>query len=324
MNIDIITKSELSKVMLDWANKEGWHYSSQDVESYFNMKGKVIYALKEKTDNTEHLIGCVCVTKYQNVKNEILASIGLLIINKDYRGQRKYGPFLLQKILENLRENKITAILLNSVSRTSFFYECNGFIKSKISNNHYSVNLDSISDLITTFDTSDINSVKQINYTEKKDEIMYYDRKLFGTIISGREEFMNTWFSRPDTIIHAYYNNEMLEGYAVLTTNQTNEQQGNNYRLAPMYSSSIDITRDILRSILIFAAKQKIDSIELNCHTLNNAENIQLLQEHGFTKDPSGVTYMMATMELMWNPQKNKIVALSPLEFPHEVILCDK
>lgn len=323
MNIDIITESELSKIMLDWANEEGWHYSSQDVESYFNMRGKTIYALKDTIDNTVHLIGCVCITEYQKVKNESIASIGLLIINKEYRGQQKYGPFLLQKALENLRATKIMVVLLNSVSRTANFYKSNGFIRSDISNNHYSVNIDSVSDLLNTFDMSNIASVRQINYIEKKEDIMNYERKLLGAIVSGREEFIDSWFSRPDAIIHAYYNNETLEGYAVLTTNQTNKQQRKSYRLAPMYSNSIDVTRALLRSILIFAVRQKIECIELNCHALDNVDNTQLLQEHGFVKDPAGVTHMMATAALARNSQKNKIVALSPLEFPHEIILCD-
>ncbi len=326
--ISPITKAELQTAMLEWAKSEGWHYSQFDVESYFTLPSSKILSLKLEKE----FIGCVILTKYnlRNNKNDTLGSVGLYLVKKEFRGKligsanETPGLVLWKQLATELQACK--AMCLNSIAypKLQAYYGRKGYVNTGKINLH----LRSIFKQISSKPEDKTGSSDYlITAAIELNKIINYENKLFIDNSTERNVFIENWLSRPDAIYVAYHNNQIIEGYGVLTTCHQNQTQ-TILRLSPAYADSIDVAAKILSYLFNKASLNIGVEIELNIPAMNLPILNVLQQEYGFISDKEEETTLMATAQNLGakNEILLKTIALSPLEFPHEFMLnspCD-
>lgn len=325
-----ITKSDLEKVMLEWAVKESWDYSQEDVDAYFAINASHIYALKHEDDveNRDNLIGCVSLTQYKQDNLVSIASIGLFIVTKNYRGQKKYGPFLWQNVINSLSDimTENSVICLNSVSKVQSFYEQKGFFTSGIKNSSYKLDLQNFDHEYHRLKNLEINSsaknVIRLEWNDiNRNKIIDYEKKMFKKNFTDRQKFIEIWCARSDAIIIGYVEDAVLRGYSVLTICKKHKSQVM-YRISPMYSDSSVITEYLLYSMIQVAIENDAKYIALNICESITPENLLVFENYGFKKINGGETSLMITKnKKLLHSSASELVALAPLEFPHESIL---
>lgn len=289
-------KSELEYIMLCLAKEEKWHYSKEDVEAYYAFNSNGIYILKEKNvhefeKKEQKPIGCIILTSYlQRNSEEIIASIGLFIVDKNYRQQGKYGPMLWQeltKIAENMK------LSLNSVSVPGIknFYGRHGFFPAKNSDNNEIINKRYQLLINNSKHENHVNNNLPIFIAQLKANdvgmkaLTMYDEELFGRLFPERANFLSIWAARPDAIVLAYFTNNAegnkVEGYGILTECGT-ENDTRYMNLSPFYANQIDVAHQLLKLFLLYALSTKATVIQLNT-VAGNTSAESLLTGNGFS-----------------------------------------
>lgn len=316
--IKAITKPELTEIMLEWAKKLGWKYSQEDVDAYFTINGTNIYSLKffNSVNNEYELIGCVSISKYhENLTlsgNGFVSSIGLFVMKEEYRG-KNHGQQLLDYALNQLTGSKV--ISLNSVPKVSSYYARNGFFRSGTVNNHFSLTLKSIKGE----PSKKINNNLMVADPGSMDKIFEYEQEVFNEI-PERKSFLNVWLTRPDSVVVTYLHGHKIEGYCVLTVCD-NTKSTKSYRISPMIANTIDVAAGLFYKLFSHIENSNFDVIELNALNGVNPYLMDLLKNLGFNKLEDGDTELMVTKPNK-TPNTNsslfKVIAMNPLEFPHE------
>lgn len=337
MKFDIrkITKTELSTVMLEWAKKEGWKYSSEDVNAYFEINGNDIYALINSSGSEPELVGCISITKYHynegNVnQGKFLFSIGLFIVKEEYRGKKECGPILWKHAFQLLKQNNMAC--LNSVPRVTPFYTKNGFNETGMKNAHFELKLsdiklfDQLSKVLAARTNNDNITHLQFTADDSPSVLLAnYENALFRSAPLERNEFRNKWVRRSDAIVVAYVNNNIIEGYGVLTVCQKDGSENKSYRISPLYSDSVDVTAKLFGALLNMALQQNGKAVDLNVLVDASPMLSDILAKYCFTEVGNGGTELMTLSPKELSPQLtaslHRIIALSPLEFPHEACL---
>lgn len=324
MNLEIspIRKEELSWLMQDEANKEGWLYSEDDVNFYFNYSGNQISAIKINGE----LAGCVLLhSSLGHMQGMPIRSAGFFLVIEKFRGQKIVGPHLWQHTI-TASINKSMLVCFHSVPRAVSFYEQLGFLKTPLINIFFALDVNQINhdQLKTIIPLMQEGSLKTIKATHLKD-IETYNKKLFTeTSGAGFRDFIHHWLQRPDAIIFAYYDQGIVKGYGVLTVCKKIDQDDTItlcYRLSPLYADSVEIAGFILKALVAFALQEHAQRIELSSLAESGTEFAQLLAQIGFTV--CGKNYVVCNHSDMIDTNAsilNKVFSGLPLEYPHEVI----
>lgn len=309
--VKAITKFELAIVMLEWAKKLDWKYSKNDVDAYFAINGMNMYSLKIFNDctNEYELIGCISISSYNST-----SSIGLFVIKEEYRG-KNHGQQLLDYALKQLNSFKI--ISLNSVPKVANYYLRNGFFRTGTVNSHFSLGSKIVKE------SSDKELSDNLNFANPSsiNLIIGYEQELFNDI-TERKKFLNVWLARPDAVVVIYSCNHKIEGYGVLTI-CNNTATTKSYRISPMIADSIEVAASLFYKLFSYIKNSDFDVIELNALSSINSHLIVLLNSLGFNKIDDGDTELMITQQSNTskkniNPSLFKVIAMNPLEFPHE------
>lgn len=324
MNLEIspIRKEELSWLMQEEANKEGWLYSEDDVNFYFNYSGNQISAIKVNGE----LAGCVLLhSSLGNMQGLPIRSAGFFLVIEKFRGQKIVGPHLWQNtITASIDKNML--VCFHSVPRAIGFYEQLGFLKTPLINIFYALNVSKVNhdQLKTIIPIMQEGSLRTIEETHLSD-IETYNKKLFtDTSGAGFRDFIHHWLQRPDTITFAYYEQGIVKGYGVLTVCKKMDDTGKItlcYRLSPLYADSVEIAGYILKALVSFSLQKHAQRIELSSLADADTEFAHLLAKIGFTA--SGKNYVVCNHSDMIDKNSsilNKVFSSLPLEYPHEVI----
>lgn len=335
-NVEQASKAQLQYVMLEMAKKEGWRYSERDVEAYLKCNPNGIYTLTEEAEldssqEKKKIVGCIMLTSYTTVEpQETIASIGLFIVDEQYRGKKECGPVLWDYIARLTGKMKLS---LNSVPRVEGFYKKKGFFNpSVVSSNQYQLLIsheDAKEDNIGATVPAHLIQLKsgQGEGGHSTLKLTKYDAELFGRVLPERTNFLNVWTARPDAVVLAYLNGDQkLEGYGVLT--ECGTESGTRYmNLSPMYANQVDVANQLLKLFLLYIKRDKnaVNSTVIQLNAIGgNSYTKGVLTGNGFEKaGPDHDTSLMLNYEkgVVDLATLMKVVALSPLEYPHEYTL---
>ncbi|MFW2570884.1 GNAT family N-acetyltransferase [Legionella sp. 29fVS95] len=319
LTINPIKEDELSVLMLEEAAKEGWLYSSYDVDCYFNYPLNRIYAINVD----DELAGCVLLHEsLSRVQGRPLRSAGFFLVKEKYRGQRVVGPLLWQNAITASISREML-VCFHAVPRAVNFYERLGFLRTSLVNIFYSLQLKQINkaQLATIIPLIENGVLKRIVSFQ---EIDGYTETLFnGASGAGFFDFIHHWVSRPDAIILAYYEQGVVKGYGVLTVCKQSRKKDENslcYRVSPLYADSIEIADSLLKALIYYTWQNKVDRIELNSLASLGTAFAHKLADLGFIA--SGMNYVVANHSHLIDSKAailDKIFTSLPLEYPHEV-----
>ena len=220
--------------MQEEAKKEGWLYSEEDVNFYFNYSGNQISAIKVNGE----LAGCVLLhSSLGHMQGMPIRSAGFFLVIEKFRGQKVVGPHLWENaITANTNNNML--VCFHSVPRAVSFYEQLGFLKTPLINIFYALDVNNVNhdQLNTIIPLMQDGSLRKIGATHLSD-IELYNKKLFtDTSGAGFRDFIHHWLQRPDAIIFGYYEQGIIKGYGMLAVCQKMNDEGKItlcYRLSP-------------------------------------------------------------------------------------------
>jgi hypothetical protein len=321
LSITKIKKHELSQLMQEEATKEGWLYSQDDVDFYFENPNNQISAI---TVNNE-LAGCVILHKSpSHAQGKAIRSAGFFLVINKYRGQKIVGPHLWQNgITDGI--NKDMIVCFHSVPRAVVFYERLGFMKTHLVNLYYLLktnehNWESLSEAKSFFEKGIIKKIDKNNLNE----IDNYNKSLFfNTSGIGFCEFLHTWPRRPDAMTVAYYEKNKLTGYGIATICKklnTNGKEELCFRISPVYANTAEIANHILKAFVYLILESKGKQIELYSLASPDTAFGSTLKEIGFSA--IGKNYVVCNHPELVNPNAeilNNVFCSLPLEYPHEV-----
>ena len=305
-----IQKEELAILMQEEASLEGWLYSAEDVDFYFNYFGQDIIAIKLDRE----LAGCVILHKSQGyVGKKPICSAGFLLVKKQYRGQQVVGSYLWSNFIRNDH-----FICFHSVLRAIHLYQRLGFKKTSLVNLFYTLDVNDVQkdswQFLHEHIDAEIISISDSNITE----FMRYNQQLFAKDNGiGFCDFLNHWQQRPDAITMAYFEQGIIKGYGVLTC--CNEQTC--YRLSPLYADSPDIAISLLKALVFHAMQHGAQKILLNSLADENTLFGHCLQQMGFRL--CGKNFVVSNHAELIHPDAPilaNIFASLPLEYAHEVV----
>lgn len=321
MNLTItpIKVEELSALMLEDAVKEGWLYSTYDVDCYFNYPLNRIYAIHVD----DELAGCVLLHEsLSRVQGSPLRSAGFFLVKEKYRGQRIVGPLLWQNAITASISREML-VCFHAVPRAVNFYERLGFLRTSLVNIFYSLQLKQINkaQLAVIIPLIEKGVLKRITSFH---EIDGYTETLFnGASGAGFCDFIHHWVARADAIILAYYEQGVVKGYGVLTVCKQSDKEGETslcYRVSPLYADSIEIADSLVKALVYDAWQNKAERIELNSLASADSPFASKLADLGFIA--SGKNYVIANHNHLIDNKAailDKVFASLPLEYPHEV-----
>jgi len=208
------------KLVLAWANEEGWNPGLHDAKCFFasDPKGFFLGCLGDKP------IAAASCVRYD--QHEGFA--GLYIVKKPYRGQG-YGLMLTQFLLNRFATLNIG---LDGVLENIELYERVGF--------HYYFKNYRYAGIARPFEDSSSNdlpivSLKNIDFKA----LCQYDRQCFP---AARTEFLKCWIHQPKAITLGYLLDRKLAGYIVARPCQTG------YKIGPLFADTPDIAESLLRA----------------------------------------------------------------------------
>lgn len=319
VNLEIcpIQKEELGLLMQEEACKEGWSYSAEDVEFYFNCPQNQICVVKIN----HRLAGCVILHASSSlIRNKPLYSAGFFLVREQYRGQ-KVGSFLWQKaITEKLPEHAF--VCFHSVPRAVDYYAKQGFKQTPLTNRCLILESKKM-DQLAVGSTQPLwteGTLRILHGSAKEDINAYTNRQFVGTAGKGFREFIQQWIKRPDAIAIGYYSQDRLQGYGIATFcgYQSNQQS---YRISPLYAMDTNIAQAILKGLVSILAENGFQHIELNTLVTIETSFAKLLYEMGFRE--AGKNFVVCNYPdwvTTTIPLLNQIFCSIPLEYPHEAI----
>lgn len=321
MNFDIqpITKEELSWFMEQVAQEEGWLYSREDVKFYFNHARNQIHVLRIN----DELAGCVLVHRSPGCfHGKPILSLGFFIVSKKHRGYA--GPHLVKKALNGVDESMI--VCFHAVPTAATYYEQRlGFIKTPLTDNFYALNSHACNKS-TLKSVSPLTETGRVSILDPRQyqDIDSYNQHLFpGQNGDGIREFIGNWLQRSDIVVFAYYEQNIVKGYAIMAINKRIEKSAGEelcYRLAPLYADSAEIADAIIKRAVDYAFQTKGYRVELNTLANSDSTFAQTLKSIGF--ETPGFNYVFSNHSGLFRtdaPILKKVFTSIPLEYPHEV-----
>ena len=318
MKIEIrkITQFELSTMMLQVAAQEGWLYSEEDVEFYYNLKQNNIFVVLID----EQIAGCMLLHRAgtDSSKNN-LCSIGLFLVKPIFRNLKIAGSPLWAYAIAQLEQDY--SLSLNSVPSIIGLYEKKGFYSTEITTSHYTLTEK------TYLPSNGIYSIKEIELLTlgNIDCLVDFNSNLYQENLSLVCELLNQWNNRQDAKILVYKENQKVKGYGVLTIchRETNEGEPQlSWRISPLYAQEPLIAKKLLQAILSYVFSNRGTRVEINSTQSENSSFAQTMCHFGFKK--TGETLLMLQQKLYFSyvpkPKLAEIYATLPLEYPHEAL----
>jgi len=315
--VKLANRDSLSELMLNYALLENWHYSLEDVEAYLKLNSNGISTLYSDSK----LIGCISIyDSHNNYLGKRLSSVGLFLIIQGFRGQQKYGPALWEACVESRMNNSL--VCLNSVARTRNYYHRLGLYSTSIVNSFFRLDLSETLAGVKLH-SSNYDNIQFLN-PGNSHLISLYDKNLFNVGNKFREVFFNTWLMRSDAIIALYIKNNQIKGYGIATICFRCANAKKSYRISPFYADTPEVCEQLFRALIAEIASRDGKTIDMNCHNVLPQEKHEIIKKLGFNKILKGDSFLMvndkeveASIDLT---RLQKIIALSPLEFPHEAL----
>ncbi len=211
------------KLVITWAEAEGWNPGKFDSRSYFALDQKGHFLLQVG----QTPIGAISVVRYDNY----LSFIGLFIVRPEYRS-KGYGKLLWDHAMRQIEGIKKTG--LYAVPKEIPRYQKAGF-KDRYHNFRYhqvsSQNIENSSHL----------SVRIKSSASFFENLCDYDQLYFG---HSRKNFFESLFKMPQTWAFVSLSNKKVNGYGVIRPCKIG------YRIGPLYCDNIETAKDIFRMLL--------------------------------------------------------------------------
>lgn len=312
-----IQKSELMLLMLDEANKEGWSYSTEDVNFYFDCHMNRIYVVKVNGK----LAGCVILHASSSIiDKKPLYSAGFFLVVDKYRGQ-KIGSYLWQKAFtENLQADAM--VCFHSVPRAISYYEKMGYNQTILTNYYYKLRVNNLKNLSNeSIEKLFSSTTLRIIDSDTKSDLYKFNSNLFiGVGGLGICDFVSQWINRSDALIVGYYDQGNLQGYGVVTVCSHLSGQVS-YRISPLYALNPGVAQALTKGLVYILAKKSFAHIELNTLSSYHDSFSRFLKSLGFIE--AGKNYVVCNHPTRINHDiklLNNIFCSIPLEYPHEAI----
>lgn len=320
MYLDVlpIKKEELTILLQDEAQKEGWLFSEYDIDFCLNYPGNKLFAIKINNE----LAGCILIhTNLNKYVERSIYSAGLFIILRQYRGQRIVGSHLWHHVI-TATINEDSVICFNAVAGAVRFYERLNYAQTPLVNTAYTaqihhIELNQFEPMLPMISNGTLKEVKDLQ------EVNIYNKTLFSHRGDGFCNFILHWLKRDDAICMGYYENGKIQGYGVITIcNKHYKEEGKHifYRLAPLYANTVAIANSILIGLVYCARQNNAQQIELS--SLEDTPFSLFLENLGFiaaSKDVVMCNSKYAHKVTKDNPILKYIFASIPLEYPHEI-----
>lgn len=316
MNLEVsqTQKEELSLLMQQEAFKEGWGYSSDDVDFYYDCPQNTIYSVKVN----HQLAGCVILHRsLSQFDNKPIYSAGLFLVANEYRGKKIVGPYLWQHAITQQIEDD-SLVCFHAVPRAVDYYGRLGYSKTALVDRYLTLKQINAESLKTTADLFENGTLRTLSSYE---DITDYNDQLFSKEAGrGLQEFIHQWIKRPDAIIVGYYSRNTLQGYGVVTQCKQVSAK-TNYRLSPLYANTAEIAALILKGLLALLTNNHFNQIELNTLATAETEFGNMLQNMGFIE--GGTNTVVCNKPSLINKDATvlqHVFCSIPLEYPHEIV----
>jgi len=219
-----MTKEDL-KIVLSWANLEGWNPGIDDVDNFYvaDPSGFFIGELNSQP------ICSISVVQYSSSFN----FIGLYIVKPEERG-KGYGVKIGNEALK-LITNKPAA--LDGVLEKVNIYQKFGF---KPSHSHLRYK-GKIAGRIAT----NLIDIKNVDF----EQLCRYDEKYFP---SSRTNFLSTWIHQPHGKGYAIIQDNELVGYGMI------RKAVDGFKIAPLFAENDEIAEKIFLALAIYADSNQI------------------------------------------------------------------
>jgi ribosomal protein S18 acetylase RimI-like enzyme len=320
LSVSKIKKHELSQLMQEEAIKEGWLYSQDDVDFYFENPHNQITAISVNNE----LAGCVILHESPgHSQGKMIRSAGFFLVKDKYRGQKIVGPHLWQKgITDSIKKDMI--VCFHSVPRAVEFYEKLGYMRTSLVNLYYSLKTsESVGSLLAAKNLLANGVIKKIDKSNLN-EIDNYNKSLFfNTSGIGFCEFIHNWSRRPDAMTITYYENNKITGYGITTickNLKTNGEEELFFRISPIYANTAVIAEHILKALVYLALESKGKQIELYSLASPDTKFGSALKEIGFSA--IGKNFVVCNHPKLVNINAeilDSIFCSLTFEYPHEV-----
>lgn len=247
-NIDQLQLQKLDfeglKILLKWAEEEGWNPGPNDADVYWATDPEGFYGYSYKGD----LIAGGSIVSY----NKEFGFMGFFIVKPEYRSfgiGRKLWYQRRDALLSRL--NKGASIGMDGVVALQPFYQKGGFeiafrdiryekkgMQFRLDKNIYPIGEDDIS------------------------SILAYDKQCFGFM---RPQFIIPWLKLPDNKTFMYVENDQINGFAIVRKANTG------YKICPLFADNENIAEELYKACLnsVIGEPLYIDIPAINQGSLN-------------------------------------------------------
>ena len=245
-----MSKEEVAKIVIEWAEKEGWNPGLYDVEAFYETdpKGFFVGLLGNEP------ISCISAVAY----DDNFGFVGFYIVKPEYRG-RGYGLKIWNEAILHLKPQNIG---LDGVLAQQSNYMKSGFklayrnirFEGKAENNNY----------------KDKNIVRLTESSFK--DLLTYDSKLFPV---PRVNFLKSWLKQPGSTSFAAIENVMIKGYGMI------RKCRKGYKIGPLFADNEHIAEKLfisLRSSIEEGVPFYLDTPE------PNPDAVILAEKHGMKR----------------------------------------
>lgn len=211
------------KILLKWAEDEGWNPGPYDADVYWGTDPEGFYGYYYEGN----LIGGGAIVSY----NKEFGFMGLFIVDPEYRSLgigRKLWYQRRDTLLSRL--NKNASIGMDGVIAMQPFYQKGGFeiafrdIRFEKTGMHFSIDKN-----ISSIGANDISS------------IFKYDKHCFGF---SRPQFMIPWLKLPGNNTFKYVDHEQIKGFAIVRKANTG------YKICPLFADNETIAEALYKACL--------------------------------------------------------------------------
>lgn len=323
VEVSLIRKNDLSKLMEIEAYKIGWVFSHYDVDFYFEYPANKIFSITVDGE----VAGCIILHEsFGTIRSKKIISVGFFMVIDKFRGKKTIGPYLWAEITKIIDSSNF--ICFNSVPRALSFYEKNGFSKTTLFSTTYILHTNKYNKKQSAmiFNLFETGALHQVNEKET-DGIDIYNLNLFpGNSGAGFRHFINKWIKRPDAITVTFSEDGVIKGYGVITICKIFNIEGQvslYSRISPLYADTPDIALSILQGLIYYGLSEKHERIMLCTLRGPSTAFSSDLVNLGFIEN--GTDYVVSNHAQAIRDDAEilkKIFSILPLEYPSEVVSC--
>ncbi len=218
--------SDLAEV-IHWVEKEGWNPGLHDAQTFYQADPQAFFI--GKVNGT--LVAMASATIY----DDTFAFFGFLLVKPEYRA-KGYGLAITQARLNYVGDRTVG---LDGVVDMQAAYQTNRFYLAH-RNFRYQIRTKA-----PAKKNQFIIPLAQIPWNTLLD----YDTKHFPV---ARPRFLEKWVSQPESHAYAYYQDDKLQGYALMRPCVVG------YKIGPLFADTPEIAKELFMILLHEAAGQAV------------------------------------------------------------------